>query len=84
MQTLARVSAAALLLACASAAHAANPGTLLVLNKSDNTVSLVDLASKKSRCDDSDRQRSPRKSRCRPTDELPWFATTDRSHPAAR
>lgn len=40
---------APLLCACAfAAANAANPGTLLVLNKSDNTVSLVDLASKKS------------------------------------
>ena len=48
MQTLARISAAALLFACAFVAHAASPGTLLVLNKSDNTVSLVDLASKKS------------------------------------
>lgn len=48
MQTLARISTAALLFVCAFAANAANPGTLLVLNKSDNTVSLVDLASKKS------------------------------------
>ena len=48
MQTLARTSAAALLFACALVASAANPGTLPVLNTSDNTVSLVDLASKKS------------------------------------
>lgn len=44
-----RVLLATLLFACAFAASAAgSPGTLLVLNKSDNTVSLVDLASKKS------------------------------------
>ncbi len=44
-----RVLFASLLFACAFAAGAAgSPGTLLVLNKSDNTVSLVDLASKKS------------------------------------
>ncbi len=47
MQTLARVFLAALLFASARA-NAANPGTLLVLNKSDNTVSLLDLATKKS------------------------------------
>jgi YVTN family beta-propeller protein len=43
-----RLLFSALLFACTCAAGAANPGTLLVLNKSDNTVSLVDLASKKS------------------------------------
>ena len=35
------------LLVVVSAAHAADSGTLLVLNKSDNTVSLIDLASRK-------------------------------------
>lgn len=39
---------AAALLVCAFSASAANSGTLLVLNKSDNTMSLLDLASKKS------------------------------------
>jgi YVTN family beta-propeller protein len=48
MKPLARISAAALLLACVLVADAANAGTLRVLNKSDDTVSLVDLASKKS------------------------------------
>lgn len=37
----------ALLLAFAARAAAADSGTLLVLNKSDNTVSLIDLSSKK-------------------------------------
>lgn len=37
----------ALMLICFSAASAADSGTLLVLNKSDNTVSLIDLRSKK-------------------------------------
>ena len=32
---------------CASIANASDSGTLLVLNKSDNTVSLIDLASRK-------------------------------------
>lgn len=36
-----------LLLVCCSTAKAADSGTLLVLNKSDNTVSLIDLRSKK-------------------------------------
>ena len=35
------------LLVCFSSASAADSGTLLVLNKSDNTVSLIDLRSKK-------------------------------------
>lgn len=48
MQVLARVSIAAVLLACAFVANATSPGTLLVLNKSDDTISLLDLASKKS------------------------------------
>jgi YVTN family beta-propeller protein len=39
---------ALLLSAFSISALAANPGTLLVLNKSDNTVSLIDLATKKS------------------------------------
>ena len=36
-----------LLIICVSVANAADSGTLLVLNKSDNTVSLIDLASRK-------------------------------------
>jgi YVTN family beta-propeller protein len=48
MQPLARTFVAAALLAGSFAVHAANPGTLLVLNKSDNTVSLLDLSTKKS------------------------------------
>lgn len=36
-----------LFLTCVPVASAADSGTLLVLNKSDNTVSLIDLASKK-------------------------------------
>ncbi len=36
-----------LVLMCYSAANGADSGTLLVLNKSDNTVSLIDLRSKK-------------------------------------
>lgn len=43
-----RLSLFPLLLAFTATAFAASPGTLLVLNKSDNTVSLLDLASKKS------------------------------------
>lgn len=43
-----RILLAFLLSAFAFSALAANPGTLLVLNKSDNTVSLLDLATKKS------------------------------------
>jgi YVTN family beta-propeller protein len=39
---------ALLLSAFAVSAFAAHPGTLIVLNKADNTVSLIDLASKKS------------------------------------
>src|SRR5688572_22573956 len=35
------------LLGCVISAWAADSGTLLVLNKSDNTVSLIDLTSKK-------------------------------------
>lgn len=35
------------LLACVSGVSAADSGTLLVLNKSDNTVSLIDLATRK-------------------------------------
>ncbi len=46
MRTL-RLSLTALLFAFAATTFAAGPGTLLVLNKSDNTVSLLDLASKK-------------------------------------
>lgn len=41
----ARLLRVVLFLACASAANAADTGTLLVLNKSDDTVSLLDLAS---------------------------------------
>src|SRR5688500_12109071 len=37
----------ALVLALASVASAKDSGTLLVLNKSDNTVSLIDLATRK-------------------------------------
>jgi YVTN family beta-propeller protein len=42
-----RLLAIGLLLICISSALAADSGTLLVLNKSDNTVSLIDLESKK-------------------------------------
>ena len=45
MKCLAPLALAAALLACT---FTANAGTLLVLNKSDNTMSLLDLASKKS------------------------------------
>ena len=48
MKLFAPLCLAAALLACTFIASAASPGTLLVLNKSDNTVSLLDLASKKS------------------------------------
>jgi DNA-binding beta-propeller fold protein YncE len=50
----------AVLFSSVLAANAAPSGTLLVLNKSDNTVSLLDPASEKLRRDDSDRQRSTR------------------------
>jgi YVTN family beta-propeller protein len=43
-----RLSFSALLLLCTVTAFAADSGTLLVLNKSDDTVSLLDVASKKS------------------------------------
>jgi YVTN family beta-propeller protein len=43
-----RILLAFLLSSFAVSALAANPGTLLVLNKADNTVSLLDLATKKS------------------------------------
>jgi YVTN family beta-propeller protein len=43
-----RIFLALLLSAFSISALAANPGTLLVLNKADNTVSLLDLATKKS------------------------------------
>jgi YVTN family beta-propeller protein len=42
-----KVFAVSLLLICVSSAVASDSGTLLVLNKSDNTVSLIDLESKK-------------------------------------
>jgi YVTN family beta-propeller protein len=44
----ARLLASVFLFAGTSVTTAASPGTLLVLNKSDNTLSLLDLASKKS------------------------------------
>lgn len=46
MHTLTKLFTIILLLICASSAIAKDSGTLLVLNKSDNTVSLIDLASK--------------------------------------
>lgn len=47
MRRLAQSFLIVLLFAFATRAAAADSGTLLVLNKSDNTVSLIDLASKK-------------------------------------
>ena len=82
MQTLARVFLAALLFASA-AANAANPGTLLVLNKSDNTVSLLDLATKKSVATiPTGPVRT--KSLCLPTGVPLLSATTDHSPSRAR
>lgn len=46
MNTLTKPFAIILFLLCAAGVAAADSGTLLVLNKSDNTVSLIDLASK--------------------------------------
>jgi YVTN family beta-propeller protein len=46
MNTLTRPFAIMLFLLCAAGVVAADSGTLLVLNKSDNTVSLIDVASK--------------------------------------
>jgi YVTN family beta-propeller protein len=43
-----RILLALLVLAFAASALAAKPGTLIVLNKADNTASLLDLATKKS------------------------------------
>lgn len=48
MHILTKLFAISLLLICVSSAVAKDSGTLLVLNKSDNTVSLIDLASKQS------------------------------------
>jgi len=48
MKELIRSLLIVLALGCITNATAADSGTLLVLNKSDNTVSLIDLASKKS------------------------------------
>jgi YVTN family beta-propeller protein len=48
MKSCAPLSLAAALLACAFTASSASSGALLVLNKSDNTMSVLDLASKKS------------------------------------
>lgn len=48
MHTLTKPFATILLLLCATSVVAADSGTLLVLNKSDNTVSLIDLSSRQS------------------------------------
>jgi YVTN family beta-propeller protein len=47
MHALTKLFAIILLLICVSSAIAKDSGTLLVLNKSDNTVSLIDLTTKK-------------------------------------
>ena len=46
MNTLTKAFAIILILLCATSVVVADSGTLLVLNKSDNTVSLIDLSSK--------------------------------------